>query len=120
MVRLRVRSHTGRRRVSLLQADLEVHPLTGCHEWSVSESGVALRRRWRRSPRDRHALEREQVAINEQLRLAAEIQRSLLPDVLPVISGFRWAVRMVPAGRIGGDFYDFVELSTGPPSSFHR
>ncbi len=54
------------------------------------------------------ALEREQVALDEQLRLAAEIQRNLLP-VLPASTlGFRWAARLVPAHRIGGDFYDFV------------
>lgn len=53
------------------------------------------------------ALEREQVALNEQLRLAAEIQRSALPDIPPATPGFRWAARMIPAGRIGGDFYDF-------------
>ena len=58
-------------------------------------------------------LEREQIVLDEQLRLAAEIQRSLLPDVPPVTQGFRWAVSMVPAGRIGGDFYDFVELTSG-------
>jgi stage II sporulation SpoE-like protein len=54
-------------------------------------------------------LEREQIAIDEQLRVAAQIQRSLLPDVPPATPGFRWAARMIPAGRIGGDFYDFVQ-----------
>lgn len=58
-------------------------------------------------------LEREQIALDEQLRLAAEIQRDLLPEVPPATGGFRWAVGMIPAGRIGGDFYDFVELSPG-------
>jgi hypothetical protein len=60
-----------------------------------------------------NVLEREQIAFDEQLRLAAEIQRSLLPAVPPVAQGFRWAASMVPAGRIGGDFYDFVELASG-------
>jgi len=55
------------------------------------------------------ALEREQIVLDAQLRLAAEIQRSLLPDLPAATPGFRWAARMVPAGRIGGDFYDFVE-----------
>jgi sigma-B regulation protein RsbU (phosphoserine phosphatase) len=59
------------------------------------------------------ALEREQIALDEQLRLAAEIQRSLLPTVPAATPGFRWAARMIPAGRIGGDFYDFVPLSAG-------
>lgn len=60
-----------------------------------------------------HVLEREQIVLDEQLRLAAEIQRSLLPEVPSATRGFRWAASMIPAGRIGGDFYDFVELSSG-------
>jgi serine phosphatase RsbU (regulator of sigma subunit) len=54
-------------------------------------------------------LRREQVAINEQLRLAAEIQRNLLTEVPAATPGFRWAARMVPASSVGGDFYDFVQ-----------
>jgi serine phosphatase RsbU (regulator of sigma subunit) len=53
------------------------------------------------------ALEREQVAVNEQLRLAAEIQWSALPRVPVATPGFHWAARMIPAGRVGGDLYDF-------------
>jgi sigma-B regulation protein RsbU (phosphoserine phosphatase) len=59
------------------------------------------------------ALERQQIVIGEQLRLAAEIQRNLLPDVPQTTPGFRWAAQMVPAGVIGGDFYDFVQLPDG-------
>jgi serine phosphatase RsbU (regulator of sigma subunit) len=59
------------------------------------------------------ALEREQIVIDEQLRLAAEIQRGLLPDVPQATPGFRWAARMIPAGRIGGDFYDFLQPTAG-------
>jgi len=53
------------------------------------------------------------VALDEQLRLAAEIQRSLLPDLPRATPGFRWAARMVPAGQVGGDFYDFVPTAVG-------
>jgi hypothetical protein len=59
------------------------------------------------------AYEREQVALAEQLRLAAQIQRGLLPRLPSATPGFRWAARMVPAGEVGGDFYDFLELRTG-------
>jgi hypothetical protein len=55
------------------------------------------------------ALEQEQIAIDTQLRMAAEIQRGLLPEVPPATEGFRWAARMIPASRVGGDFYDFVQ-----------
>jgi serine phosphatase RsbU (regulator of sigma subunit) len=55
------------------------------------------------------ALEREQIALDVQLRMAAEIQRSLLPAMPAATAGYRWAARMVPASRVGGDFYDFVQ-----------
>ena len=58
-------------------------------------------------------LERAQIVIDEQLRLAGEIQRSLLPDVPQATPGFRWAARMIPAGRLGGDFYDFFQPTDG-------
>jgi serine phosphatase RsbU (regulator of sigma subunit) len=59
------------------------------------------------------AYEREQVALAEQLDLAAQIQRGLLPRLPSATPGFRWAARMIPAGEVGGDFYDFLELRTG-------
>jgi len=59
------------------------------------------------------ALEREQIVLDVQLRLAAEIQRTLLPDLPAATPGFRWAARMVQAGRIGGDFYDFFQPAPG-------
>jgi serine phosphatase RsbU (regulator of sigma subunit) len=59
------------------------------------------------------SLTRQQAAIDEQLRLAAEIQRGLLPDVPTATPGYRWAARMVPAGQIGGDFYDFLPCGDG-------
>jgi serine phosphatase RsbU (regulator of sigma subunit) len=58
-------------------------------------------------------LQQEQLAIDEQLRLAAEIQRGLLPDVPEATPGFRWAARMIPASRIGGDIYDFFQPTDG-------
>jgi len=64
------------------------------------------------------ALEREQIVLDEQLRLAAEIQRNLLPVVPQTTNGFRWAARMIPAGRIGGDFYDFIRVADGTIVAF--
>lgn len=58
-------------------------------------------------------LERGQIVLGEQLRLAAEIQRNLLPALPASTPGFRWAARMIPAGWVGGDFYDFLQPSDG-------
>jgi phosphoserine phosphatase RsbU/P len=82
----------------------------------VSSSVVGLTYLWlhlRESRTRLFALERAQVALDEQLRLAAEIQRNLLPGAPPTTAGLRWAAQMVPAGRIGGDFYDYVQDPDG-------
>jgi serine phosphatase RsbU (regulator of sigma subunit) len=46
------------------------------------------------------------AALEAQLAVAAEAQRSLLPDSLPVVPGFEFAARCEPARQVGGDFYD--------------
>jgi hypothetical protein len=58
-------------------------------------------------------LEREQLVLETQLSIAAEIQRRLLPELPREASGLRWAARLEPAGKIGGDFYDFVSPEVG-------
>lgn len=56
-------------------------------------------------------LEREHIVLDTQLSLAAEIQRGLLPPTPRDEAGIYWAARLVQAGRIGGDLYDFVRLA---------
>lgn len=45
-----------------------------------------------------------------QLRLAADVQRRMLPATMPSIPGVEVAARYVPSMELAGDFYDFVEL----------
>jgi sigma-B regulation protein RsbU (phosphoserine phosphatase) len=53
-----------------------------------------------------------QLARREQLerdlRVARQIQRSLLPANVPQVVGLEFAVHYEPAYQIGGDFYDFI------------
>jgi len=53
-------------------------------------------------------MERAQIVVDTQLSLAADIQRQLLPPIPVISNGIRWAGRLEPAHRIGGDFYDFI------------
>jgi sigma-B regulation protein RsbU (phosphoserine phosphatase) len=53
-------------------------------------------------------LERDQIVMDTELSLAADIQRHLLPSAPVESNGVRWAGRLEPAHRIGGDFYDFI------------
>lgn len=57
--------------------------------------------------------ERSELVLQTQLSLAAEIQQRLLPNVPPTSHGFEWAAALRSAGKIGGDFYDFVEITPG-------
>ena len=71
---------------------------------------------WRDLLTARHELaerERAQLVLQTQLSLAADIQRRLLPSLLPSRDGFECAALLQSAGKIGGDFYDVVEAEPG-------
>lgn len=55
----------------------------------------------------------ESRRLQKDLQAARRIQRSLLPQLPPVINGFRVAAEYRPAFDVGGDFYDVVSSRTG-------
>ena len=70
-----------------------------------------LHLKWTRMTLSR--VQREHIVLDAQLSLAAEIQRGLLPSAPADGDGLRWAARLVQAGQIGGDLYDFVRCANG-------
>jgi serine phosphatase RsbU (regulator of sigma subunit) len=50
----------------------------------------------------------QRKALEKELDLAHETQRSLLPATLPDIEGFEIAAFSFPTRHVGGDFYDFL------------
>jgi sigma-B regulation protein RsbU (phosphoserine phosphatase) len=52
----------------------------------------------------------EKERLERELKVAADIQLSILPDVLPTVAGFDFGARILPARRVGGDFYDVFTL----------
>ena len=52
----------------------------------------------------------EQETLRRDIALASDVQRRLLPDAPPRAECADFAAVSVPARRIGGDYYDFVEL----------
>ena len=54
--------------------------------------------------------ERSAIVLHTQLGVAARIQRDLLPPLPASRGGMSWAVAFLAAGRIGGDYYDFVDV----------
>jgi len=57
------------------------------------------------------ALQRERIA--QEMRLAQLVQQTLLPHTIPNLSGWRIERYYQPAREVGGDFYDFIDLSEG-------
>lgn len=54
--------------------------------------------------------ERQGRQVQRQLRLAADVQRRLLPAQAPVIAGLDIAARYIPSLDLAGDFYDLIDL----------
>lgn len=57
-----------------------------------------------------HREAHEKRAIESELHNAREVQRILLPQENPVISGFRISGTNLPARIISGDYYDYIPL----------
>ncbi len=57
---------------------------------------------------ERREMEGRLARSNAELQIAAEIQKSFMPDVIPQIPGFDIAARCVMAREVGGDFFDVI------------
>ena len=78
------------------------------HHSSVNEA-FARNLTWR----FRAAEAQERERIEQELQVARRIQQELLPETIPELEGWRIAAYYGPAREVGGDFYDFLELSSG-------
>jgi serine phosphatase RsbU (regulator of sigma subunit) len=55
----------------------------------------------------------EKARMEQEMRIAAEIQQALLPKAGRAGVFFKAAAASLPCRSIGGDFYDYVDLSNG-------
>jgi sigma-B regulation protein RsbU (phosphoserine phosphatase) len=55
----------------------------------------------------------EKKRLEEDLRIAAQIQQGLLPKALPKPEGFEIAAVTIPSQQVGGDCYDVIDLGGG-------
>lgn len=62
---------------------------------------------------EQQAAIRERERLNQELRIARLIQRTLLPRDLPAFPGWQLAAYYQPAWEVGGDFYDFLSFEDG-------
>lgn len=56
----------------------------------------------------RRELEAQLARSQAELQIAAEIQQSFMPDVIPDLANFQVAGRSVMAREVGGDFFDVI------------
>lgn len=49
--------------------------------------------------------------LSKELELAAEIQKQIIPSILPKVDGLDIAAGLIPADEIGGDGYDFIPVT---------
>ncbi len=61
---------------------------------------------------NRRRIEEEEALIRmqEEIRLALEIQTRLLPKSAPALAGYDIAGRSLPALGVGGDYFDFIAV----------
>jgi sigma-B regulation protein RsbU (phosphoserine phosphatase) len=52
----------------------------------------------------------EKTRMEEELKIAHDIQVSMLPEHSPEVEGYSIAASSYPAREVGGDFYDFIEI----------
>ena len=57
----------------------------------------------------KHSLEKERM--EKELEMAAEIQRSILPEKPPLIPGLEMEAFNKPCRQVGGDYFDFIPLA---------
>lgn len=55
----------------------------------------------------------DRVKVRDELEVARNLQRDLMPKKAPAIEGYSFAHSYRTANDIGGDYYDFVELPDG-------
>jgi sigma-B regulation protein RsbU (phosphoserine phosphatase) len=55
----------------------------------------------------------EKARLEQQMKIAADIQQALLPNAHHVGNGFELACASSPCLAIGGDFFDYVDLPDG-------
>jgi serine phosphatase RsbU (regulator of sigma subunit) len=52
----------------------------------------------------------EKEKLERELQVAARIQMSILPRAMPLLAGFEFGARLIPARSVGGDWWDFIPL----------
>lgn len=60
-----------------------------------------------------HARLVEQHKMAKEMEIARSIQMNLLPKVYPTLEGIDISAMSMPAKKVGGDYYDFLQMPSG-------
>lgn len=55
----------------------------------------------------------EKGRMERELQMARNVQTKLIPEEIPEIPGWEFAVRWIPAREVSGDYYDFIHADHG-------
>jgi len=58
-------------------------------------------------------VEKANILMGEEIRMASSIQMSLLPGEVPDVPGYQLFGMTRPAREVGGDYFDYIELPSG-------
>src|SRR5262245_19519377 len=94
-----------------LDSTKRMHSLSGLDERSLKKLGVEAGNVLERLEMIK-AIEQTKK-LEQELALAEETQKSLLPQSLPRVKNLKIHAFSKPTRYVGGDFYDFLELESG-------
>jgi serine phosphatase RsbU (regulator of sigma subunit) len=94
-----------------LDSTKRMHSLSGLDERIINKLAVEAGNVLERVEMIKSIEQRKK--LEQELALAEETQRSLLPQTLPKIENLSIHAFSKPTRYVGGDFYDFLKLETG-------
>lgn len=91
------------------QGDLSVRFQEKMFGYEMNKAGNTLNKVLDRLVSETKVAESEQLkteSVSKELKIGREIQKSILPQVIPHVAGLEMGVYSQPASEVSGDFYD--------------
>ncbi len=80
---------------------------------ALEEAYIKLKKQAEQLTKAKKLLEERNRSITEELALASELQKSLLPRETPADLPLTISHRYLPYMSVGGDYYDYISLDSG-------
>jgi sigma-B regulation protein RsbU (phosphoserine phosphatase) len=73
---------------------------------------ISNRIKERKTKKERDKFSAQLERRKKELEITQQIQESFLPHTIPVIKNYDLAASSIPAQEVGGDFYDFIPITS--------